>query len=443
MNITRENLADQTALLRITVSENDYAEKVEKELKNYKRKAQVPGFRPGMVPMGVINKMYRKSAIADQTYRSATDAAFEYIKTNDIEPLGDLMPADEQKPLDFENSTEFEFVFQIGLAPKVELNLTAKDVIEKSVVTPSQEMIDGYRSNFIRRFGKLEDVEVVTKDEAVNVDLKNDEMSIEDTYVTLISMEDDQRAPFIGKKAGDSFQVNINEIYPKATQRAAILSVKENELDAINPLFQLTIKNIRTFVEPKIDDEFFKVAFPNGEVSSKEQFEAMVLTKVQQELDSQTSFKFIDDVRGYLVNKADLSLPEQFLKNWLWGINEGKFTMEEVEKEFPQFLEMMRWDLIKRNLSTEHKIEVSTDDAIAHAKEMALMQFRYYGMNSAPDDMLDNYAKQILENKEEAKKIYEAVGQQKIVDLVASMVTINEKKMTIEEFSALMQTPAI
>lgn len=439
MNVVRENLADQTALLRITVTEADYAEKVEKELKNYKRKANVPGFRPGMVPMGVVNKMYRKSAMADITYRAATDAAFDYIKENDIEPLGDLMPGDDQKPLDFDNQKEFEFVFQIGLAPKVELNLTKKDTVERIKVTPNQEMVDGYRSNFVRRFGKLDDVDVVTKEEAVNVDLKNDQMTIEDTYVTLISMTDEQRAPFIGKKVGDKMKVDINQIYPKAEQRAAVLSVKQEELDTIEPMFELKIKKIRTFVEPKIDAEFFAQAFPEGDVKSKEEFEAMINSKVEQELDSQTSFKFDDNVREYLVKKANLSLPEGFLKNWLWGINEGKFTMEEVEKEFPQFLEMMRWDLIKRNIATENKIEVTSEDAVDQAKEMAMMQFRYYGMNTVADDMLENYAKQILSNKEEAKKIYDQVGQKKVIAAVVEKITIKDKTMTIDEFSAMMQ----
>lgn len=439
MNVVRENLADQTALLRITVTEADYAEKVEKELKNYKRKANVPGFRPGMVPMGVVNKMYRKSAMADITYRAATDAAFDYIKENDIEPLGDLMPGDDQKPLDFDNQKEFEFVFQIGLAPKVELNLTKKDTVERIKVTPNQEMVDGYRSNFVRRFGKLDDVDVVTKEEAVNVDLKNDQMTIEDTYVTLISMTDEQRAPFIGKKVGDKMKVDINQIYPKAEQRAAVLSVKQEELDTIEPMFELKIKKIRTFVEPKIDAEFFAQAFPEGDVKSKEEFEAMINSKVEQELDSQTSFKFDDNVREYLVKKANLSLPEGFLKNWLWGINEGKFTMEEVEKEFPQFLEMMRWDLIKRNIATENKIEVTSEDAVAQAKELAMMQFRYYGMNTVADDMLENYAKQILSNKEEAKKIYDQVGQKKVIAAVVEKITIKDKTMTIDEFSAMMQ----
>lgn len=439
MNVVRENLADQTALLRITVSEADYAEKVEKELKNYKRKANVPGFRPGMVPMGVVNKMYRKSAMADITYRAATDAAFDYIKENEIEPLGDLMPGDDQKPLDFDTQKEFEFVFQIGLAPKVELNLTKKDTVEQIKVTPNQEMVDGYRSNFVRRFGKLDDVDVVVKEEAVNVDIKNDEMTIEDTYVTLISMNDEQRAPFIGKKVGDKMQVDINQIYPKAEQRAAVLSVKQEELDSINPMFELEIKKIRTFVEPKIDAEFFSQAFPEGDVKTEAEFEAMIQTKVQQELDAQTSFKFDDNVREYLVTKANLSLPEGFLKNWLWGINEGKFTMEEVEQEFPQFLEMMRWDLIKRNIATEHKIEVTSEDATNQAKEMAMMQFRYYGMNTVADDMLENYAKQILSNKEEAKKIYDQVGQKKVINAVVEMITVKEKTMNIDEFSAMMQ----
>lgn len=437
MNVIFENQADQTAVIKVTVSEADYSATVEKELKNYKRKAKVPGFRPGMVPMGVINKMYRKGAIADASYRAAMNASFEYIKENNIDPLGDLMPADDmQKPLDFDNQTEFEFIFRIGIAPKVGLELSSADVVEKIKVTPSEDMISGYRSNFIRRFGKLDDVDVVTKEEAVNVDLKNDEMTIEDTYVTLISLDDAARAPFIGKKVGDKMEIDIRTIYPKEEQRAAVLSVSKEELDALNPMFELEIKKIRAFVEPTIDEEFFKTAFPEGEVKTVEEFEAMIQTKVQEELDSQTAFRFDDTVREYLVKKANLSLPEAFLKHWLWSVNEGKFTMEEVEKEFPQFLELMRWDLIKRHIAREHNIEVSESDAIAQAKEMALMQFRYYGMATVADDMLENYAKQILSNKEEERKIYDMVGQKKVIAVALEKMTIEEKTMTIEEFSA-------
>lgn len=439
MNVIRENQADQTALLKITVSESDYAEKVEKALKNYRKKANVPGFRPGMVPQGLINKMYRKSALSEEAYRTASDAAFAYIKDNNIDPIGDLMPADEQQPLDFETQTEFEFVFKIGLAPRVELNLSKEDKVEKFVVTPSEDMVAGYRENFLKRYGKLEEVDVVTREEAVSVTLSNDEMTIEDAYIGLISMDEAERAVFIGKKVGDQMEVNINELYKKPEQRAAILSVQQEELEALNPMFNIEITKIRTFVNPALNEDFFALAFPDGSVKSEANFEAVIVSQVQAELASQTDFKIVDQIRTFALDKANLTLPEEFLKTWLFQLNEGKFTMEDIEKEFPAFLNMMKWDLVKREVARESDLEVTEDDAKAEAKAMALMQFRYYGMNQVADDMLENYSTQILSNKEEAKKIYEKVGERKVVDSIASQITLVDRNVSIEEFSAMMQ----
>lgn len=439
MNIQRENLADQTVILKVTVEEVDYNEQVEKALKAHRRKATVPGFRPGMVPMGIINKMYRKSAIADQTYHAATDAAFEYIKEQKLDLMGDLMPAEEQGELNFDTDKSFEFSFQIGIAPEVNLDLTKNDTIEKFTIVPSEDMISGYRENFMKRYGKLVDVDKVESEEAISVTLSNDEMTIEDAYVGLISMDEEQRKPFIGKVVGDTMEVNVNEIYKDPKQRAALLSVDEKELDTLNPNFKLEVLKIRAFRNPELNEKFFTMAYPDGSIKDEEAFAADVLQKVNDELASQTDFKVVEQVRTYLLAKTNLSLPEAFLKNWLFQINEGKFTMEDIDKEFPAFLDMMRWDLIKRAVALGDKLEVTEDDAINEAKAMAMMQFRYYGMNQVADDMLENYSKQILSNKEEAKKIYEKVGERKVVDAITQKVTMAEKRVTIEEFSAMMQ----
>lgn len=441
MKIQRENLADQTCIISVTVEAADYNENVTKELRTYRQKANVPGFRPGMVPMGMITKMYRKGVVADQTYRLATDAAFEFIKENKIDLMGDLMPAEKQGDLNFETDTDFEFVFQVGLAPEVALKLSKDDVIERFDVTPSKDMIDGYRENFLKRFGKLVDVDVVEGEEAVDVTLRNDDLTIEDAYIGLISMSEAERAPFIGKKVGDTMEVNINEIYKDPKQRAAVLGLTEKEIATVNPEFSIEITKLRAFRNPELNDEFFAAAYPDGNVKDKKAFEADVLRMVNEELASQTAFKITDQVRDYLVAKTKLSLPEAFLKSWLFQINEGKFTMEDIEKEFSAFLDMMRWDLIKRAVALDHKIEVTQEDALNEAKTMAMMQFRYYGMNQVADDMLNNFADQILGNKEEVKKIYDKVGERKVVDKVMELVTMKPKSITIEEFTAMMQAP--
>lgn len=439
MNVKFENRDDQTALITVSVAQADYNEAVEKALKNYRKTAKVPGFRPGMVPMTLINKMYRKGTIAEQSYKLASDAAFKHLQENEINALGDLMPASEQGQIDFENGTDFEFIFKIGIAPEVKLSFTKKDKVEKIVIEPSAEMLDGYRDNLLRSYGSLVDVDVVASDEALNVTLDNGDMQIEDTYLSLISLDEDKRKPFMGKKVGDKIEVDVNELYPDAKQRAAILSVKESELETLNPKFSMEITKIRKFENPKLDDEFFAKAYPNKDVTNVEQFEAKVKEGVQEELNAQTIFRFQDAVRDMAIKKAALTFPDEFMKEWLLAINEGKFTMEQIEVEYPQFEEMMKWDVVKRAVGKDNEIKVTEEDVVAEAKNMAAQQFRYYGMANATDDMLDGFAKQILSDKEQGRKIADRVGENKIIDAIVAKITVNEKSLTVEQFTKMMQ----
>lgn len=437
MNVVRENLENQTALLRVTVGEADYKEQVEKQLKDYKRKANVPGFRPGMVPMGIINKMYRKSVVADNAYRKATDAAFDYIKENNIETVGDLMPSDKQGEMDFDKGTDFEFVYEIGLAPEVELSLTKKNTITKYIIEPNDDMRKGFRSNYMRRFGKLVDVDAVADDEALTGTLTQGETTIDDAYVGLISLDEEARKPFIGKKVGDTVEVDVNVIYKTPSQRASILGVKEAELEGMDPKYTFTITQIRKFAEPEMNDEFFKLAFPAGDVKNEAEFNAKIDEQVRTELAKETEFKFTNDLRKYLLEKTNLTLPEAFLKNWLYRVNEGKFSMEEIEAEFPQFLDMLRWDLIRRKVMKDNNIEITQEDIKAEAKELAMMQFQYYGMHTVADDMLENFVGSILGNKEEVHKLYDKVGERKVIEAIAAQMKVNEKNVTPEEFQKL------
>lgn len=440
MKVTRADQKGQTSLLTVAVQKADYAENVEKQLKDYRKKANVPGFRVGMAPRSLIEKMYGRQTLVDTAYRLATDAAFEFLKDEKIDPIGDLMPAEDQPKIDFDKQEDFEFIFEIGLAPEVNIDYSTKDKIEKLVVTADEQMVKGYTDNFLRRYGKLVDVDTVVAQEAISCTLDNSDMRLEDAYVGLISMNDDERKPFVGKKVGDKMTVDINELYKDPKQRAAILSVDQKELDGVNPQFEMEITKIRAFENPEIDAEFLAMAFPEGDVATKKDFEAKMVMEVEAELASQTEFKWEDNVRDLALVKANLSLPEEFLARWLFTINEGKFTKEQVAEELPQFIDMMRWDLIKRKIAQVENIEVKQEDVLSQAKSMALAQFRHYGMATVADDMLDNYAKQILSNKDEARKIFDQVGQKRVIDAIAAKVTVRVKKVTVEEFSKIMES---
>ena len=437
MNITKVEKEQGAALLRIVVEESDYAAEVEKMLRDYKRKANIPGFRQGMVPMGVIKKMYGKGVVAEQSYRTASNAAFEYLQKEKIDYIGDVIPAEEQGDFDFDNNTTHEFVFEYGVAPKYDVALTAKDKITYHKIKIDKKMHASFLDNYLRRYGSLKDVDKVKKDEALNVTLDNGDIRIEEAYVGLISMSDEERKPFIGKKVGYKTEVDINELYKNPAQRASILQVKENELEGINPKFSLEITKIRQFANPELNEEFFKMAFPEGNVTNEEQLNAFIDTQIEAELKRESDYMFTFAVRDFLVQKANLAMPVEFLKRWLYTINEGKFTMEDIEKDFDAFLKMFTWNYIQRRVIEAEKISVSADEAKAEAKNLAAAQFAQYGMPNAPEDMLENFAKNILDNKEQNQKVYEKLYEQKVVESVRSKVKVTEKGVTAEEFAEL------
>ena len=439
MNIVRENLEDLTTLLKVTVGEADYNEAVDKALRTYKRKANIPGFRPGMVPMGIINKLYRKGVVAEESYRAASKACIDYIEKEKLTLVGDMIPSEKQQPLDFDNSTEYEFVFEVGIAPEIAIKLSKKDKITKYDIQVEDKMRDGYRSNFMNRYGKLVDVDSIEKEDALEVTLEQGDHKVEEAYVGLVGMNDEERAAFLGKKVGDTMDVDVTKLYKTPSQRAAALGVKENELEGMDPNYKLTVTRIRRFEAPEMNEEFFKMAFPDGDITTPEAFDAYINKQITRDLSRETEFLLHIDVRKFLLKKADLVMPEAFLKNWLYTINEGKFSMEEIEKDFAQFVDMMRWNLIQKHYINELKLEVTADEATEEAKKSAAAQFAYYGIPKVDDETLSNYANNILSNKEENRKIYEKLFENKVVNAVLDQITVNEQTVSAEDFGKLAQ----
>lgn len=443
MNITRENREQGTSLLKVVVDTNDYGEAVDKQLREMKRKANIPGFRPGMVPMGIVKKMYGKGILAEQSYRTASNAVFEYLQKEKIDYLGDVIPSDEQGDFDFDNNTEFEFLFEIGEAPKIDMTLSAeKDKLTYNKIKVDKKMHEDYRSNYLRRYGRLVDVETVEKDEALNVTPDNGELRIEEAYVGLISMSEQERAPFIGKQVGYKTQVDINELYKKPEQRAAVLQVKAEELEGINPKFELEITKIRRFADPELNEEFFKMAFPAGNVTSEKEFDKFIDEDIERELKRETDYLFTMQLRDYILDKAALAMPVEFLKRWLYVINEGKFSREDIEKDFDQFLKMFTWNYLQKHFIEQGQLTVTADEAMEEAKVFAQAQFAQYGMPSAPAEMLENFAKQIMENKEQQSKVYEKLYEVKVVEYLKSQIKVSEKSISADDFAKLAKEVA-
>ncbi len=440
MNIVREQREQGVSLIKVVVDSNDYAEAVEKMLRDYRRKADIPGFRKGNVPMGVIKKMYGKGVLAEQSYQAASKGVFDYLKAENIDYVGDVIPSDEQGDFDFDNGTEFEFLFEIGEAPAYNLDLSTADTIEYKTIEISEQIHNDYRSNYLRRFGRLADTEVVTADEALTVTLDNGDMRVEDAYVGLISMSEEERAPFVGLSKGAKLQVNVNELYKTEEQRAAILSVDKSELEGINPEFEMEITNIRKFADPEMNEEFFKMAFPEGNVTSEGELDAFIDAQIAVELRRESDYLFGAEVSKFAMEKANIQMPEAFLKRWLLVINEGRFSAEEIERDFEQFIKMFTWNYIQKQVIEAESITVTPEEALEEAKASAQAQLAQYGMAQAPEDMLENYGKQILSDKQQGQKVYEKLYENKVVDAIRAKITIAEKSITADEFTQYMQS---
>ena len=440
MNIVREQREQNTSLIKVTVGEQDYAQEVDKALREYKRKANVPGFRPGMVPMSLIRKMYGKGVLAEQSYRKASNSVFEYLQKENIDYLGDVIPSEEQGDFDFENGTEFEFVFEIGEAPEIKLELSDKDKLTYHKIKVDKKMHEDYRSNFLRRFGRLVDAEKVSSDEALTVTLDNGEMKVEDAYVGLISMSEEERKPFVGKKVGFKTKVNVNELYKNPSQRAACLQVKESTSWRAS-IPSSSWRSPRSASSPSRSSTRSSSRWlsPAGNVKTAEEFEKFIDAQIESELRRESDYLFTLEVRNYLVKKAGLKMPEAFLKRWLYTINEGKFTMEEIEKDFDQFLKMFTWNYLQKHFIKTDNLSVSKEEAEAEAKALAAAQFAQYGMPSAPEDMLAGYAGKILADKEQGQKIYEKLYETKVVEDVKSKVKVTEKSVSADDFAKLAQ----
>ncbi len=437
MNIVKEDLGDQTLLIKVGVAEADYKEAVDKTLKNYRKKANIPGFRPGMAPASVINKMYRRGTVAEEAYRVASEAMIKFLEDNKIEIVGEPMPAENHPELHFDTATDFEFLFNVGVKPEVNIDL-AKVKVTRYDIQVEPDMHASYKENFLRRFGKLVDADTIESEDAVSATLVGGDITAEDAYIGLTGMDEEARKPFLGKKVGDKISVNIETLYPQKSQRAAILSVKENELDGIAPEFEATVTRIRRFAAPELNEELYKEAFPDGSVTDEAGLDAFVDAEIKKELVRESDHKLAVDTRAAVVKAADLKLPEAFLKRWLVAINEGKFSMEDIEKEFDTFKEMMSWDILQRHYLKEAGVTIGEEDLKAEARKLAAMQFAYYGMANPEDSMLDNYVGHIMGNKEEARKLYERVTEAKAVEYLDTKVKITNKKISTKDFVALV-----
>ena len=439
MKIEQIKIDDLTFQLVVNIEKADAQEKKKQALKEYRKTAELKGFRKGMAPMSLIEKMHGLSALVEGVNQLISESINNYIAENKLNILGEPLPCeDKQKKIDWENDEVYEFVFDAALSPVVDFKLSAEDKIVSYNVTVTDEAKQAYKSNMLKQFGKLENVDVIKDEDFIIADLEQGETKIEGTYITLRQIEDaDVKALFIGEKPGDSFELDVNKAFVNETDRAALLKVSKDELANINPLYNVTVKEVKTFVEAEQNQDLYDRLFGEGEVKSEAEFEGKIAERIAKEYEQESAYRFMLDAREYLLNKTNIQVPEQFMKKWLYTINEGKFSMEDIEKDFALFLKDFRWQLIRQYICKEQNIQITREDVLAVAKHIAGYQFAMYGLNNVPDEQLTQYAESLLGNEKEGRRIYEKTEEDKVLAYVKSVVSLDVKDITIDELHKL------
>ena len=451
MNIQFENPDKVNGLLTLTIEKSDYAEKVEKTLKDYRKRAQVPGFRPGHAPMGMIQRQYGMSVKVDEINRLLNEKIYEYIHENKIQMLGEPLPNNEkQKPLDFAGDGPFEFVFDIAVAPEFKAELSGRDKIDYYQIEVDDKLIDQQVQMYQSRGGQYEKAETYQSRDMLKGDLRElDEngstkeggIAVESAVMMpeYIKVED-QKKLFDGCKLGDIITFNPKKAYPdNDSEVAALLKLKKEEVADLTADFSYQITEISRFVPAAVDQTLFDQVFGEGTVKDEKEFRQKIADSIKPQLAQNSDYKFLLDVRAHLEKKVGkLEFPDALLKRIMLKGNEDKGA-DYVEKNYEKSIAELKWHLIKEQLVAAQQIKVEDADLKAVAKETARAQFAQYGMNNVPEEYLDNYAEDMLKKQENINGLVDRALDDKLTVVLKNVVKLNEKTISLDDFNKLMQ----
>ena len=437
MNVTKNQIDDLNIELTIAISAEDYAEKEKKRLSAYRKNADFKGFRKGMVPASIVKKLYGDQALYEAINSVIGEQLDKFIKDNNLNILGEPLPSESQKENEWKSGNDFEFKFDLGLSPAIDIELGKDDKLTRHKIEVSPKAVADTKAEMLRQYGSLQEGEAAGEEDYVIADFRQGDKASEGAYVAVSKVEGDAKAKFVGAKSGDTFDVNVNEAFVNETDRSSMLKVSKDELAALDPVWNVTVVNVKTFVPAEENQENYDKIFGEGVVKTAEEFEAKVAERIQNSYNQESDYKLSQDIQAYLVKKADVKLPEAFLKRWLYENNKEKFTMEQVEKDFDAFLKDFRWQLVRESLMKKFDLKIDDKDMLDAAKGFAAYQYAMYGMPNVPEQLLSEAAVELLKDERRHRNLVESVESEKVISAVKEVITISNRKITEEKFRAL------
>lgn len=449
MKISFENSDKVNGLLTLTVEEADYKENVEKTLKDYRKKANIPGFRQGMAPMGMIKRQFGTSVKVDEINKVLGEQMYKYIQDNNIQMLGEPLPSDKQTPVDVEGDAPYTFMFDIAVAPEFKVELTDKDKIDYYTITVDDKTVDQQVDMYASRSGHYDKVETYQANDMLKGDLRElDEngntkeggITVEGAVLMPEYIKvDDQKKLFEGAKLGDVITFNPRKAYPESDiEISSLLKIKKEEAADVTADFTYQITEISRYTKAEVNQELFDQVYGKDVVKDEKEFREKISENLKAQFAVDSDFKFIQDVRKYVEDKiGTLTYPDALLKRIMLNNNKDK-GQEFVDKNYDKSIKELTWHLAKEQLVKANNIKIEDADVKEAAKEAARAQFAQYGMNNIPEEYIDNYATDMMKKKEYVESLVDRSIDRKLTEVLKGVVKLNEKSATLEEFNKMM-----
>lgn len=448
MNIVQESTGALEAVIKIELSKDDYQERVTKELKSMQRKAQMPGFRPGKVPFGMIQKMYGKSVLVEEVNKVLADAIYGYIKDHKLNILGHPV-ADRQQSeaLDWDKLDGFTFNYHIGLAPDIDLQLGPDIAVDYHTIRVDDEMLEGYLSDIQKRYGKMTSPGTAEAGDVLFGQFE--EMETEEQvkhegvehkanlYVEYIK-DEDLKTRLVGFKPGDSVVFDIIKAVESDVEAAAMIGIKKEELSAHSPLFRFTLESISRVEPAEMTPELYEKVLPGKGIQEEDAFRESIREQIGQQYQADVDKHFKNVVREKLIEMTAIPLPESFLKTWLVDANKEEVTPEQVEKEFDSLADTFRWQLLENHLIKTYQLDVTKQEVHGHLEGYFRAQMKQYGQDDLEQDVIEGFIKNITSKEEEVKKVTEHLFEQKLLELYKQHLSLNKIELTFNDFVQLV-----
>lgn len=446
MDVTRNNLDAVNARLVVKIEPADYQGKVDAAIKEYRKKAVMPGFRQGMVPMGLIKNKFGKAFLAEEVEKVVSGAIYDYLKNNNVNIFGEPMPSEDAPINDFEDGNSFEFSFDLGLSPEIDFVPSKSDKLDFYKIKVAQDLIDKQTEAFRGRFGeyvKADTAEVtdVLKGDLVELDENGNEkeggIKVENALVSPNYMKDkDEQAKVNGLKLGESFVFNPAKAFGGSdVELASLLHKTKDEVKDFKSDCKFTVSEITRYAKAELNQDFFDKCFGKDKVKSEEEFYEMIKKSLADQFADQSDIRFLWDIRKYVIDKlADVQMPEAFIKRWLKSRNKDSKD-EDLDKEMPKLLEDLKWQVFTDKVAEKENLKVEKEDVDNEAKKTAKRQFESYGLLGVDDELLNSYSKEMLKSEDTVRQLTETALRDKVLARVKEMVSLVDKEVSMEEFN--------